>query len=131
MQHKKIQQVKLKGHTMKRISQIFTLSLIAFTSFASQADSASEHASKGSRHSALASAHSTTASAQVASGVVAVPLLVVGSTASASQAAGESLIDAASGKHKIDKHVPLEVTEITITVDRSPAEQIKKSAKKD
>ena len=116
---------------MKRISQLFTLGLIALTSFASYAESASEHVSKGSRHSALASAHSTTASAQVASGVVAVPLLVVGSTASASQAVGESLIDAASGKHKTDKHEPLEITEITITVDRSPAEQMKKSEKKD
>lgn len=116
---------------MKRISQLFTLGLIALTSFVSHAESASEHASKGSRHSALASAHSTTASAQVASGVVAVPLLVVGSTASASQAVGESLIDAASGKHKIDKHEPLEITEITITVDRSPAEQMKKSDNKD
>lgn len=116
---------------MKRISQLFTLGLIALTSFASHAESASEHASKGSRHSVLASAHSTTASAQVASGVIAVPLLVVGSTASASQAVGESLIDAASGKHKIDKHAPLEITEITITVDRSPAEQMKKSDKKD
>lgn len=111
---------------MKRISHIITLSLLALTSFVSHAESASEHASKGSRHSILASAHSTTASAQVASGVVAVPLLVVGSTASASQAAGESLIDAASGSHKIDKHAPLEVTEITITVDRSPAEQMKR-----
>ena len=37
---------------MKRISQLFTLGLIALTSFASHAESASEHASKGSRHSA-------------------------------------------------------------------------------
>jgi hypothetical protein len=116
---------------MKRISQFFTLGLMALISFTSNAESASQHASKGSRHSALASAHSTTASAQVASGVVAVPLLVVGSTASASQVVGESLIDAASGKHKIDQHDTLEITEITITVDRSPAEQMNTSQKQD
>lgn len=116
---------------MKRISQLFTLGLIALSSFTSYAESASEHASKGSRHSVLAIAHSTTASVQVASGVVAVPLLVVASTATASQAMGESLSDAVYDQHKIDKHAPLEITEITITVDRSPDEQMKKLEKKD
>lgn len=114
---------------MKPFTKLIASIVITLYSFNSMAQSASEHASQGSRHSALASAHSTVAVGQVASGIVAVPLLVVGSAAVVSGAAGASLLDAASGDHSIKRNEPLEISEITITVDRSPAEQMKADKK--
>lgn len=114
---------------MKKLTTLLVSTLITLSSFNSAAQSAVEHASQGSRHSALASAHSTVAVGQVASGIVAVPLLIVGSTAVVSGAAGVSLLDAASGNHAIKHNAPLEVSDIIITADRSPAEQMKADKK--
>ncbi len=96
------------------------------------AEPASEHSGKASKHSALAVSHGTVGSAQVASAAVAVPLVVVGSVAlsagAASVEAGEKLsVVSSSNASKVTHTQPveLEVTEITITVDRSPAEAMK------
>lgn len=87
----------------------------------------SENGSAASKHSVLAVGHATASGAQVASAVVAVPLIVVGSVGSVALAAGESLLDNVSAAQPkvVDKSKPLEITEITITVERNPAEQIK------
>jgi len=82
-----------------------------------------QHASKASKHSALAIKHGATSTAQVASGVVAVPLIVVGSAGVASAAAGSALME-----HAVDKG-PLTITEITITTDPSPKAVMKKANK--
>ena len=98
-----------------------------FSSLTVVAESASNHGSQASKYSALALGHSSVASAQVASGVVAVPLLIVGSTASLSYAAAEVLLDAASGQtHQstVQQKTPLNITNITITADRAPNEMI-------
>lgn len=116
---------------MKTLSYVSCVAML-LTSFSSLAEPSSNHSGQASKHSALAASHGVAGSAQVASAAVAVPLVVGGSVAlsagAASVAVGEGLSDIAStSAHKV-KHshpVELEVTEITITVDRSPAEAMK------
>ncbi|REL37260.1 hypothetical protein DXX92_01555 [Thalassotalea euphylliae] len=103
------------------------------TSSAAFAEPSTNHGSKASKHSALALSHGAAGSAQVASAVVAVPLLVGGSVAVSAGVASvelaEGMSDAATSSARSVKHhhpVELEVTEITITVDRSPTEAMKK-----
>ncbi|KAF7764988.1 hypothetical protein PCIT_b1106 [Pseudoalteromonas citrea] len=98
-----------------------------FSSLTVVAESASDNSSQASKYSVLALGHSSVASAQVASGVLAVPLLVAGSTASASHAAAEVLLDVASGQthqEPVQHNTPLHITHITITADRAPNEMI-------
>jgi hypothetical protein len=116
---------------MKTLSYLTCIGVL-LTSFASFAEPASTHSGKASKHSALALSHGVAGSAQVASAVVAVPLVVGGSVALSAGAAsvelGEGLSKVASSKvSNVRKAQPvvLEVTEITITVDRSPAEAMK------
>ncbi|NTS75747.1 hypothetical protein HR060_02605 [Catenovulum sp. SM1970] len=85
------------------------------TSTCSFANGSMDNSQQASKHSALAASHGTKASVQVASVASAVPLISVGSAGVVSVAAGASIIDAA-----VSKPQPLEVTEITITADRSP-----------
>ena len=103
------------------------------TPFAAYAERSTNHSSEASKHSVLALSHGAAGSAQVASAVVAVPLLVGGSVAVSAGVASvelaEGMSDAATSSARSVKHhhpVELEVTEITITVDRSPAEAMKK-----
>lgn len=116
---------------MKTLSKLIITTLIPL-SLTVSAEPSSHHASQASKHSALASSHGLASTAQVASGVVAVPLLAVGSVGVVASAAAEELIDAASHKHHIhtQKPVKLEITEVTITVDRSPADVMKKKEQK-
>ncbi|REL30958.1 hypothetical protein [Thalassotalea euphylliae] len=100
---------------------------------AAYAEPSTNHGSEASKHSALALSHGAAGSAQVASAVVAVPLLVGGSVAVSAGVASvelaEGMSDAATSSARSVKHhhpVELEVTEITITVDRSPTEAMKK-----
>lgn len=113
---------------MKTLSKLIITTLIPL-SLTVNAEPSSHHASKASKHSALASGHGLASTAQVASGVVAVPLLAIGSVGVVASAAADELLDAASHKHHTHKHRPakLEITEVTITVDRSPAEAMKKN----
>jgi len=113
---------------MKTLSYItcFALGLASFSSFA---EPSTEHSGKASKHSALAASHGVAGSGQVASAAVAVPLVVGGSLAlsvgAASVEAGAELSKVASSKTSHVKQTrsrALEVTEITITVDRSPAQ---------
>ncbi len=116
---------------MKALSYLTCVGVL-LTSFTSFAEPSSEHSGKASKHSALALSHGVTGSAQVASAAMAVPLVVVGSVAlsvgAASIELGEGMSKVAASKaSKVKKaqHVELEITEITITVDRSPAEAMK------
>ncbi len=116
---------------MKTLSYL-TCAGILLTSFSSFAEPSSNHSAKASKHSALAVSHGVAGSAQVASAVIAVPLVVGGSVALSAGAAsvelGEGLSKVASSNaNHVRKVQPvaLEVTEITITVDRSPAEAMK------
>ena len=104
---------------------VILVSLLSHSAFA--ASGPSDNASKASEHSVYAVGHSAASSAQVASAVVAVPLLVVGSAAAVSVAAGNELLDSASKASRKPKHCnePLEVSDITITVTRNPADQMK------
>ncbi|MDO6720437.1 hypothetical protein Q4575_13545 [Psychrosphaera sp. 1_MG-2023] len=106
-----------------------TLITILFASLSTTAfaKGPSENGSAASKHSVLAVGHATASGAQVASAVVAVPLLAVGSVGSVALAAGESLMDnvSAAKPQAVDRTKPLEITEITITVERNPAERIK------
>ena len=116
---------------MKALTYITGVSLL-LASFSSFAEPSANHSSEASKHSALALSHGVVGSAQVGSAVVAVPLLVTGSVA---VGAGVASMELAEGASKIAsshakrvKHaepVKLEVTEITITVDRSPADVMK------
>lgn len=116
---------------MKVLSYL-TCVAVLFSSFTSFAEPSSEHSGKASKHSALALSHGVTGSAQVASAAVAVPVFVAGSTAlsvgAASIELGEGLSKVASSKaNKTTPAQPAEltVTEITITVDRSPTAAMK------
>lgn len=114
---------------MKTLSYLTCIGLL-LTSLSSFAEPAStNHSGKASKHSALALSHGAAGSAQVASAAVAVPLVVVGSVAlsagTASVELGEGLSKVASSTPERAKVTQLEITEITITVDRSPAEAMK------
>lgn len=99
---------------MKSIKLALTL-FIALSPTMSFANSgASENISAASKHSVLSISHGVNASGQVVSGVVAVPLLVLGNLGSASMASGESLMNHAIGTEA------LTVTELTITADPAP-----------
>jgi len=107
---------------------------VLLTSFSSFAEPSSEHSGKASKHSALAISHGVAGSAKVASAAVAVPLVVTGSVALSAGAAsvelGEELSKVASSKaSNVNKaqNLELEITEITITAERSPAEAMKKN----
>ena len=104
------------------------ISSVLITTMPYQADAASDNYSAASKHSALATTHSAKGTAQVASGVVAVPLIAAGSVGLVSLAAGDKVIRNAKALGKTADE-PLEITEVTITVDRSPAEAMKKKCK--
>lgn len=106
---------------MKAIKLITLTSMLALTISTAHAKGPSENASTASKHSVLAGSHGLKASGQIASGVIAVPLLAVGSVGALSMNAGSTLIDVATGSD----NKKLEVTDKTITADRSPAEVMK------
>lgn len=116
---------------MKALSYL-TCVAVLLTSFTSFAEPSSEHSGKASKHSALALSHGAAGSVQVASAAVAVPLVIAGSTAlsvgAASIESAEGISKVASSKASKAKHrqkIALEITEVTITVDRSPADAMK------
>ena len=106
---------------MNKLNLITIVSLIAMSATSVHAKGPSENASAASKHSLLAGKNSLKATGQVASGVVAVPLMVVGSVGTLSLGAGTALIESATGS----TNEPLEVSEVTITADKSPAEAMK------
>ncbi|NMP33148.1 hypothetical protein HII17_16435 [Thalassotalea sp. M1531] len=116
---------------MKTFTYLTCVSVL-LTSFVTFAEPSANHSSKASKHSALAVSHGAVGSAQVASAAVAIPLVVTGSVAlsagAASVAVADGLSDATTSKARNvqpAKKVALEVTEITITVDRSPDQAMK------
>jgi hypothetical protein len=107
---------------MNKLNLVTITALIVMSINSAHAKGPSENASTASKHSLLAGKHSLKATGQVASGVVAVPLLVVGSVGALSLGAGSSLMESAAGTTS----EPLEVSEVVITADKSPAEAMKK-----
>lgn len=106
---------------MKALKLVTLISVLALTISTAHAKGPSENASTASKHSVLAGSHGLKASGQVASGVIAVPLLAVGSVGALSTSAGSALVDVATGSSE----QKLEITDKTITADRSPAEVMK------
>jgi hypothetical protein len=109
---------------MKFIKSI-VISSVLFAAMPYHANAASDNFSEASKHSSLATVHSAKGSAQVASGVVAV---AAGSVGMVSMAAGDKAMRTAKSLSK-KPDAPLEITEVTITVDRSPAHAMKKKCK--
>lgn len=116
---------------MKTLSFLAS-SILLITSVSSYAEPPSQEFSHASKHSALAMSHGSKGSAQVASGVVAVPIIlsagVIVGTSVAASAIEDSASDLAKSStsktaHKHD--VALEITEITITVDQAPKDAMK------
>jgi hypothetical protein len=108
---------------MKSFKLVFTLITVFSSTIAIANSGASTNLSAASKHSVLTVSHGVKASGQVVSGVVAVPLLIVGQVGSASLATGESLMDHAVGTE------PLTVTEMTITADPAPQSVLQKDDK--
>ena len=113
------------------IALIFSLSISSVSVFA--ADS-TQHSGKASKHSVLAVGHGAVSTTKVASAVVAVPIVAVGSVAlvagTASVHTGASVADSASHHnakphhHRKESHRPLVITETTITADPAPNQTI-------
>jgi len=112
---------------MKKLAFLLS-TLVTLNQSPAFAAGASKNASAASEHSVLAVSHATASGAQVASAVVAVPLVAVGSVGSVAMAAGDALLDSVSAKESkpVDRSQPLEISEITITVERTPAQQMAK-----
>ncbi len=124
-------ELTIKENIMKTLSYLTCVSVL-LTSMTTFAEPSTNHSGKASKHSALALSHGVKGSAQVASAAVAVPLVVAGSVALSAGAASiemsEGLSKVASSKATQVKHakkIELEVTEITITVDRAPDQVMK------
>lgn len=97
-----------------------TCSLVMFDA---NAGKAIEHSVKASKHSVLAVSNGVGSVALVASAVVAVPVIVVGSAIAHSGQVVSGAID--------HHHQALEITEITITVDPAPNRAIKNDVEND
>lgn len=108
----------MKLSTLFLSAILFLLSVQSVPVFA---NSASENLSTGSKHSVLATSYGVKGSAQVASAVVAVPLVIAGSTAVVSMAAGEALLKNAVNSPNSKECEELEISDKIITADPSPA----------
>lgn len=109
--------LKINKAIKMKLFHLKTLSLIAATFLSSLtfAEDSSQHLHTASKHSALASAHVTVGSAKAVATAVALPLIAVGSASTASTNAGSAILQSTQA------HEPLEITDITITQDPSPA----------
>ena len=107
----------MRTKTMKLLKPLFLLSIL-ITSSQVFADGASENISNASKHSVLALTHGVKGSVKVVSGVVAIPLIIVGNIGPVSQSAGTALMTNATGK-------PLKVSDVIITAAPSPKEAMK------
>lgn len=97
---------------MKSIKILAIISLMTATQVS--ANDSTTHASKASKHSVLALSHGALSTAKVASGVSAVPLIVIGSAGQVAGELGNSLIEVATSKTR------LEITDKIITADPAP-----------
>ena len=104
---------------MKTLTALFTL-ILSVSSYSASAVGASENASEASKHSVLAVGHGIASTAQVASAVAVVPLAVVASVGEVSGDAANSLAEFASGQPKKAADQTLEISEITVTMQRTP-----------
>jgi hypothetical protein len=105
---------------MKTINKIALVILTMTSSSVFAAGGASEHSAQSVKHSALAASNGVVASAKTASGVIAVPLKIVGAVGNVSDHAGDSLMENAITT------TPLEVSDKTVTAGPPPNEALKK-----
>lgn len=99
---------------MKTLHKALVTTLAVMSLQVSANSGASNNISAAGKHSALAASHATKASVQVASAVVAMPLLVVGAIGTVSLEAGTALVN------KAVMNESLEITCKTITIAPSP-----------
>lgn len=90
-----------------------TALLALFATAPVHAQGFSRSAAESTKHSAQALGHSVAAGGKLVSGVVAVPLIIVGGVGQASMAAGQALWENADG--------PLPVTEESFTAGPNPS----------
>lgn len=102
------------------VKSIIALPLL-FGSMTTMAAGPSEHSAKGSEHSIHALTETSVAGAKLTSGIVAVPLMIVGDVGGASGQAGDALWDSAT--QPIGQ--PLEITDEIITSTVSPEQAMK------
>lgn len=107
-----------------------TITIASLVSLPASADSdALHHSGQASKHTSLAIGHGAVSGTKVASAVVAAPIVLVGGLSvvagSGAMAVGDSIV---SGGNSIatltHKNTPLEITNITITADPAPNQQI-------
>ncbi|ACE85962.1 hypothetical protein [Cellvibrio japonicus] len=101
---------------MKNLHTVFTLGLFMSIGHSALAADSVGNASTALKHSGQAVKHGAIASGQLASGVVAVPLVIAGEVGELSGKAGKALLDIATDAP------PLEVSETALTAAPSPAE---------
>jgi hypothetical protein len=104
----------------KIIKLVVVISML-FGSVSAMAAGPSEHMSQASAHSAQAIAQTSVAGVKIVSGVVAVPLMLVGGVGKASGQAGHALWDSAN--QPIGE--PLTITDEIITSTVSPDQAMK------
>ncbi|OUR72171.1 hypothetical protein A9Q78_07640 [Methylophaga sp. 41_12_T18] len=105
-------------------SNIIKLVIVApmlFGSINVMAAGSSQHLSKASAHSAQAIAQTSVAGVKIVSGVVAVPLMIVGGIGNASGQAGEALWNEAT----TPIGEPLAITDEILTTRASPEQAMK------
>lgn len=95
-----------------------TALLALFAAAPVHAQGFSQSAADSTKHSAKAVGHSVAAGGKLVSGVVAVPLLIVGGVGQASMAAGQALWETADG--------PLPVAEESFTAGPNPGKAMNK-----
>jgi hypothetical protein len=96
---------------------LFKVTIITILLFSASnvfATGSAKSASQASKHAALSLAHGAVFSTKIVAGVVAVPLIVVGSLGAASKSAGSALLTHAT------EETPLTISEVTITADPAP-----------
>ncbi len=111
--------------TLTLIIIIATIVIIAPVSYAQGTHSgqASRNAGQASGAASKSAVHSVAASAQIASAIIAVPLVAIGAVGSVSTHVGEELWDAATS----DFSAPLEISDEIVTAGPSPEKAVMKS----
>ncbi|GGA63025.1 hypothetical protein GCM10011369_00390 [Neiella marina] len=99
---------------MKSLNTLIATTLM-IAAFSATANDSGQNLSEGSKHSVLAAGHSAVGGSQVASGAVAVPMLMVGGVGQLSKTVGNEMVGFASGQPQ-----PLPVSDKTITADAAP-----------
>ena len=104
---------------MTAYQQILT-NVLCFTALSVQAGGSAEASAQAINHSLEAIGYTVESGIKLASGAVAVPLMIVGEIGKASEEIGDDLWEEANSP----PHEPFPVTDEVITVGPEPAEQL-------